>query len=189
MSIRSLVLAGALAVAVGGPVAAADRAALVQESRAAIMALAETLKGELMAAIQAGDPVGAIAICNERAAELADQVSTDRGLTVGRTSDRSRSPDNRPDAFEAEVLRRFAARAAAGEPLATMDHAAWVATRNGQEFRYMKAIPAQELCLTCHGSEIAPEVKARLDALYPSDRATGYGPGELRGAFTVRRPW
>jgi hypothetical protein len=31
-------------------------------------------------------------------------------------------------------------------------------------------------------------VKARLQAEYPHDKATGYGVGQLRGAVTVKRP-
>ena len=50
----------------------------------------------------------------------------------------------------------------------------------------MKAIPtAAEPCLTCHGSSLQPELKAEILRLYPNDQATGFKPGELRGAFTV----
>jgi hypothetical protein len=54
----------------------------------------------------------------------------------------------------------------------------------------MKALPTQELCLACHGTagRIDPAVRARLAELYPGDRATGYRPGEIRGALTLRRP-
>ncbi len=56
-------------------------------------------------------------------------------------------------------------------------------------YRYMKAIPtAEKPCLACHGKALAPQVRARLDALYPEDRATGYEAGEIRGAFTLSRP-
>ncbi len=39
--------------------------------------------------------------------------------------------------------------------------------------------------LTCHGSSLQPELKAEILCLYPNDQATGFKPGELRGAFTV----
>ena len=55
-------------------------------------------------------------------------------------------------------------------------------------FRYMKAIPAGELCLTCHGKELAPDLAAKLRELYPDDQATGFSLGEIRGAFTITQP-
>jgi hypothetical protein len=54
----------------------------------------------------------------------------------------------------------------------------------------MKALPVQPLCVNCHGSadKIPADVKARLAAQYPHDRATGYGPGQVRGAISIKRP-
>ena len=56
--------------------------------------------------------------------------------------------------------------------------------------RYMKALPTQELCLSCHGKEnkVSPEVQAKLKELYPDDKATGYDSGQIRGAITARKP-
>jgi hypothetical protein len=51
----------------------------------------------------------------------------------------------------------------------------------------MKAIPTGEVCLKCHGTQIAPEVSQVLASLYPEDRATGYKEGDIRGAFVVIR--
>ena len=54
-----------------------------------------------------------------------------------------------------------------------------------KEFRFMKAIPAGPVCLACHGTELSPEVSQVLAELYPQDRARGYSPGDIRGAFVV----
>ncbi len=55
-------------------------------------------------------------------------------------------------------------------------------------FRMVKAIPTGEICLVCHGgAEVKPEVEARLAELYPDDRARGFGPGEMRGVFTLSK--
>ena len=56
------------------------------------------------------------------------------------------------------------------------------------EQRLMKAQVTGGLCLVCHGKTIDPEVAKLLDQYYPSDTARGYGPGEIRGAFSLRRP-
>ena len=44
---------------------------------------------------------------------------------------------------------------------------------------------AGEPCALCHGSAVKDDVKAAVAKLYPKDQATGFEPGELRGAFTV----
>lgn len=63
-----------------------------------------------------------------------------------------------------------------------------VSEASGQPaFRYMSAIPTQKLCLGCHGKSIDPEVKAKIEELYPQDKAIGFSEGDLRGAFVVTR--
>ena len=50
----------------------------------------------------------------------------------------------------------------------------------------MKAIPVGGPCVACHGATLAEPVATKLDSLYPQDKARGYNPGELRGAFTLK---
>jgi hypothetical protein len=65
-----------------------------------------------------------------------------------------------------------------------------VTDSTGKHLHYAKAIAIQPMCLTCHGpaDKIADGVKARLNADYPLDQATGYQEGELRGAVVITRP-
>jgi hypothetical protein len=51
----------------------------------------------------------------------------------------------------------------------------------------MKPVPTDELCLTCHGSEIPAEVAIQHDQLYPKDTARGFKEGDIRGAFTLSK--
>ncbi len=163
-----------------------DLTALNAESRAKIKNFAGSLKGALQTAIKEGGPVKAISVCNVRAPEIAAELSGG-GWTVGRTSQRTRNPENGPDAWETMVLEAFIDRAAAGESLKTMEAAAVVESGGARTYRYMKAIPTGEVCLTCHGSDLEPELAAKIRAVYPEDRATGFKLGELRGAFTVTK--
>ena len=166
---------------------AAALEAFAQESRATVKSFAGSLQGALKGAIQEGGPAHAIPVCNLKAPEIAKGLSVE-GRKVGRTSHRVRNPDNAPDAWEAGILEDFMARAAAGEDLKTMEQTAVVEGAEGPTLRYMKAIPVGEVCLACHGGEIAPEIQARLDETYPEDQATGFALGELRGAFSISKP-
>ena len=159
----------------------------IEQARQASLALGKTLKQELVTAMQKDGPVEAIAVCNLKAMPLAEQISQETGWQVGRTSLRVRNPANSPDDWERQQLQQFQARLEGGEPMASIE-ASTTEQRNGKTVqRFMKAIPVQAPCLACHGTELAPAVAQKLDTLYPNDRARGYQPGDLRGAFTLER--
>ncbi|WP_018231330.1 Tll0287-like domain-containing protein [Thioalkalivibrio thiocyanodenitrificans] len=170
------------------PVAAQDLSPQLQASRAAIQQFAQSLQGELQAAMKAGGPVQAIEICSDRAPEIASQVSRERGVEIGRTSLKIRNPNNQPDAWERQVLEEFDARRAAGENPAHIETQAIYIRGEEKEYRFMKAIPTGEVCLNCHGAQVATPVEDALKRLYPQDAARGYEIGDLRGAFIVRQP-
>ena len=153
----------------------------VPEVRQAIKALGSQLKQELRQAMAAGGPVAAVKVCHTRAAAIAAAVSAETQWEIGRTSLKWRNPNNAPDEWEQQTLRQFEQRKAAGEAVAKLE--AMKTTNEG--FRYMKAIPTQGLCLTCHGTEIKPEIASELQRLYPEDNATGFRLGDIRGAFTM----
>ena len=157
----------------------------VAEARELVKQFGGTLKGELQAAMKAGGPTAAIEVCKTRAPAIAAELSGGE-WTVARTSLKPRNPNNAPDAFEARVMEQFEAAKAEGKPVQTLEYTEVVETETGPVFRYMKAIPTQGLCLTCHGSDLSEPVKTKLDALYPQDKARGYSEGDIRGAFTLR---
>ena len=160
----------------------------VEQSRQLANQLGSQLKSELTAAIAAGGPVSAIDVCHTRAPQIAARLSEESGAQVGRTALRVRNPANAPDATEREVLEQFSAELAAGKAQGPLE-AVFEIDRGGQvERRYMRAIPTDALCLTCHGKSLAPEVAAAIARDYPGDQATGFEQGQLRGAFVVTWP-
>ena len=167
-----------------------DLAARADTSRTTVKTFAQTLQGELKAAIEAGGPPNAISVCHIRAPAIASELSAMQGWTVGRTSAKARNPENRPDAWEAKVLADFEMRKAAGEDPSKLEFFEVVTQGDEQQFRYMKAIviPENAPCLACHGTDIAPAVAEKLQMLYPDDPATGYKAGDIRGAFTIIQP-
>jgi hypothetical protein len=107
---------------------------------------------------------------------------------VARTSLKYRNPDNAPDAWERMVLEQFEERKANGEDPKQMAYADVVKEDGTKQFRFMKAIPTGPVCLACHGETIDAAVEARIQQLYPGDRARGYNAGDIRGAFTIIQP-
>jgi hypothetical protein len=160
----------------------------IEASRAVAGSFAAELKEALTKEMAAGGPIAAASVCKQMAPEIAARASEKTGWEVGRTSLKPRNPANAPDGWEAETLQAFAERKAAGEDPAKLE--AWTIAEAGgrKQFRYMKAIPTASMCLACHGTEIEPELRAHLDALYPEDAAVGYREGDIRGAFTITQP-
>lgn len=159
----------------------------LDRARAAVKDLAFELRETLTEALAQGDPVTAVGACQVLAPQLAQVVAEDAKLEIRRTALRVRNPDNAPDAFETRVLDDFAKRVAEGSDPTQLEHHEIVTEDESRELRYMKAIPmAEEPCAMCHGKSIAPNLAAEIAKLYPEDTATGFAPGELRGAFSVR---
>ena len=162
-----------------------DRAA---KSKQVVQQFMEQLKGELTEAMQSGGPVSAISVCNHKAPVIARELSAQYGWTIARTSLNVRNMENAPDDWEREILQNFEHRKAQGEDVKPMAYFAKVSQDGKDQFRFMKAIPTAEVCLKCHGQNLAPDVQAKLDELYPSDKARGYKTGDIRGAFTISQP-
>ena len=161
----------------------ADKAAEADVSAKSV-ALADQfqkqLQGELKAALEAGGPIQALSVCHQAAPAIAADLSTQSGAEVRRISLKPRNPGA---AVDGEMLEKLTALNAApmkdGKP-ATMQ---W--NSNGQT-HWVRAIPMQEKpCAACHGTNIAPEVKAKIAELYPDDTAVGFKPGDMRGAIAI----
>jgi len=182
--LMTVVITGVLCVA---NVHADEYAEQVADSRAVVKEFMQQLKGELQKGMQEGGPVNAIGACKDKAPAIAAALGERHGLDVGRTSLRVRNPQNAPDVWEKAVLEDFEERKLAGEDPATMEYYAAAEQMDKTVFRYMKAIPTAELCVACHGAEIPPDVAAKLAELYPQDKARGFQPGDIRGAFTITR--
>jgi len=145
----------------------------------ALAPLKRELRSELIGALEEGGPERAIEVCQLRAPEIARLTSTG-GAVVGRTSHRVRNPENAPEAWMSGFLEEYLANPSYDEPRA-------VRLASG-DIGYVEPIRMKGICMQCHGDRIEPAVKARLQALYPDDEATGFEKGELRGLFWVVIP-
>ena len=160
----------------------------INAGKGVIKAFFGDLKGELQKGMKQGGPVQTISTCNTVAPQLAEAHSQMSGWQVARTSLKVRNPDNAPDAWEKAVMEEFESRKAAGEDPMKLLKAEVVEVQGRKVFRMMKAIPTAEVCTKCHGNEIDGAVAAKLDELYPDDQARGFKVGDLRGAFTLKKP-
>ena len=164
-----------------------DSNAEIAAAKTAIKELATSLQSELKAAMQTGGPVAAIGVCNTKAMPITQKVAAEQDMHISRVSLKNRNPANAPNEWQAAVLEDFQRQKAEGKDPGGLVWSETVSVNGEEEFRFMKAIPTGQICLMCHGTQISPEIGRILTELYPMDRATGYGEGDIRGAFVVSR--
>ena len=164
---------------------AIDTQQLTQNSRAAVKMLGGELKATLQASMKASGPIESISVCKDDAPQISSKVSKEKGMSVERTSIKYRNSENKPDTWETSVLAQFEQRKAKGEAIQTLEYSELTDHNGKQVFRYMKAIPTADVCLKCHGNNVAQPIADKINKLYPNDKATGYKKGDIRGAFTI----
>jgi hypothetical protein len=181
--IASLLLAPIAALADEPPGVPDDNR--LEQSRELVKQFGSTLQKELMGAMSAGGPPNAVRICRDRAPAIAAELARHSGAKIGRTSLKTRNPQNAPEPWQRSVLLQFdeVGASAGDERLEFAAHN----PEPGVEFRYMQAIVTKPMCLACHGEPAEP-IRNVLDDAYPHDAATGYETGDIRGAFHIVWP-
>ena len=139
-------------------------------------------KKDLQQALKSGlaeGPVKAIQVCRVKAPDIANAISVG-GVRVGRSSHKLRNPDNEAPDWVRPIMQAYLDDPSARSPQAVqLGESRW---------GYVEPIIVQPLCLACHGSELASDVRAQITELYPDDRATGFEAGDLRGVFWAEYP-
>jgi len=193
---KSLQLAVSLVVLLSASVVSAQpgpgpNQSAMQETRDIAAAMLKELGQTLQAAMADGGPENAIGVCKTQAPEIAMKLSMKHQLKVARVGTRARNPDmGVPNDWQTQAFKQFETRLAKGDKPYDIEFIQLVKSGSYDlELRYAKPIVLQPMCTACHGTpeQISPEVKAKLDQLYPNDKAVNYKPGELRGAVVVTR--
>ncbi len=160
----------------------------LQLARQTVKIFGERLKSDLTSAIKTDGVANAVGLCQTLSPDIPTGLSDETGFEISRTSLKLRNPENAAGPWELGVLKKFEEQVAKGGDAARLEHFEIVITPEGDKlFRYMKSIAVTDLCLSCHGTNLKPDVKAELSRYYPDDKAKDYNLGELRGAFSLVR--
>lgn len=139
--------------------------------------LFQRLSSRLVEVMAASGPANAIEVCSQEALAIAGEVGEQHGVKIGRTSFHLRNAANSPPEWAAPFVDN---RSQKPEYLALADGSTGV----------LLPILLQPQCTVCHGDKetLAPEVSQKLAELYPTDSATGFKAGDLRGWFWIEVP-
>lgn len=182
-SVQKLLAATLLAV----PIASFANTEMDGEARQLAKQFLGKLKPELMSAMKSGGPEKAIEVCHTKAPAIAKELSELSEWEVTRVSSKPRGADATPDKWESMVLSSFEAQKSAGKDPKTIEYSAQISENGTTYYRYMKAIPTAQMCLSCHGTDIPAPLEAKIKKYYPEDTAVGYKLGDIRGAFSFKK--
>jgi hypothetical protein len=143
-----------------------------------VLPFKKNLKRALVAGLEDG-PVAAVSACRVEAPKLAAAQSIG-AIKVGRASQKLRNPSNAAKLWMQPFLQIYDTDPERRVP--------GVVLIDKNTVGYVEPIFVQPLCVTCHGAELAPDLQAKVNELYPDDQATGYAPGDLRGVFWAELP-
>jgi hypothetical protein len=163
----------------GAPSAAEVSAREMEQAKNALQPLKEQLVDALTGALQEGGPESAIAVCREKAPQIAAELSVN-GVRMGRTSHKLRNPDNAPQDWVEPLLAAYLEDPQNSEPRAVR--------LDDSRIGYVEPIYAMSFCLSCHGPSIDPALQETIRSLYPEDQATGFHMDDVRGLFWVTLP-
>jgi uncharacterized protein DUF3365 len=162
--------------------APAELRAAIQRADLVVVAIQNATSVELTGALSSGGPGDAIQVCHLSATALTQRLGRDEGIAAGRTAARLRTPSNAPKPWAAPIVKQYAdAKAAAVDGFAV---------DLGDKVGVMRPIAHRAVCSSCHGVEdkLNAQVRAELKDRYPTDRATGFRDGDLRGWIWVEVP-
>jgi hypothetical protein len=196
-SLRPLLLVLAASASLSGtpslalPAGEEPPRAALEEARKASGELVNSVRSELLKAIEASGPLRAIVVCKYTVPEIASSVSRKYGARVTRISLQTRNPSlGWGDAWEQKVMQDFDERVAKGAVAEGLEHAEVVAEPSGKFVRYMRALPMLPVCMACHGpaDQISESIRSQIGHDYPHDRGTGSTLGKVRGAVSFKKP-
>lgn len=169
-----------------GPAGAQNYDYLKAEARQIVARFEHMLTERAHETADSGDVSAMMGVFDREAPQLTAYLSRETGWSVKWTSLDLRNPANAPNAHERRVLKAFEDLIDTELEPHSMEYAGLVPRDAGPpQFCYMQAIPAQAMCLECHGKTLSPQIAEKLGERYPDDHATGYNLGEMRGAYSL----
>lgn len=149
-----------------------------------IKKLGGALKSELQKHMKA-DPTGvaALGFCTAKAGEITLNVNKElpEHAQVRRTSLKTRSLNNTPDAIDTKVMEEYI-QAIETKTFSPKDIKV---VEEGDVTRVYKPLVTGGVCLKCHGQNVSRELKGMIAESYPMDKAMGFKEGELRGVIVA----
>jgi hypothetical protein len=154
----------------------------IESGNKIVAATFDTLRSSLFRAISLQGIEDAITFCNEKAYPITNIYAD--SVAIRRTALRVRNENNKPDSLEVRILDEMTQLVSASKSAGVKI----IRHPSNGEVHFFKPIMLQPMCLNCHGTpqtQIQGATLARIQQLYPNDRAVHFKEGDLRGVWHV----
>ena len=135
----------------------------------------------LMQAINNHGLTYAITFCNDTAEILTQSISNILNVNMKRVSDKNRNTNNAATQKELAYISNSKTLLLNGKTIEPEY------SISGNIVTTFVPIMTKPICLSCHGNSVnmSPEVRTKIEGLYPEDKALNYKDKELRGIWVV----
>ena len=158
---------------------------VTQIGKKSSMKLVKALGSNMKQHMKKGGPMDALTFCSTEAYSLTESVNKKlpKGITVKRTSSKVRSEANKPQDDEMQVIKLF--ESMKNSHVVLPPHLIQKISKN--HYKYYKPLTINKpICLKCHGNLEKNDTLAKaINEKYPTDKATGYKMGDVRGVIVV----
>lgn len=153
----------------------------VNEGKQISQKVAEKMLMEVGRNMKEGGVLQAAAFCNAHAPEITRQFEKDYNVTIKRTSNKIRNSNNEPNERENIIIQNYLSQNKENyQPI--------IEKGKDGSVQFYAPILLQDKCTVCHG-EIGNTMSVSNDSiikkLYPTDKATGFKTGDLRGIWSI----
>ncbi len=142
------------------------------------------LSKQLQSALAEGGVKNAVEYCNFIVNPVIDSLSRQYNAEIRRVTLKTRNVLNKPRDYENIMLRAYLDNYDEGRLLKPIVENLY----DGNHVYYSPIIIKSGLCLACHG-EIGTNITQKdydyIRSLYPTDKATGYSEGDMRGVWAI----
>ena len=124
----------------------------------------------------------AVAFCNTSAFNMVDSVGVALNTKIRRVSDFPRNAANNANKIELHYILNAKKAIVNGEKIKPL-----VQEIDDKMVGYYPIL-TNNMCMQCHGTpntQILSATLTKINHLYPTDKATGYGENELRGIWVI----
>ena len=166
----------------GGTVTANSELSITEKGMQLALSTKKILGKNLMGAINAKGSAYAVDFCQTKAIHLLDSMSNQLNAQIKRVTDQPRNPDAQANSVELKIINQFKKSLSKGEEMVS------VLDETDELAIGYYPITTNQMCLQCHGStsqDINTKTLAKINQLYPNDKATGYDVNQLRGIWVV----
>lgn len=151
----------------------------VSEKEKQIIVLAQGELGKnLKSAIEKNGSIGAIEFCNLNALSLTMEIAKKENVQLKRVSDKPRNLYNSANEIQKKQIQFFK------EQLFAKANLFPIKEKGVSYF----PILTNKMCLQCHGEigkDLTTDTNAKIQELYPKDKATGYAENQIRGIWVI----